>query len=142
MRKKSEQGFSIIELLIVCVVVGVIAAIAIPHLQKAIIGAEKGNAFATLRTVASTQMNFYSQNNRFGTLTEINNILSNSVGTPSGSEIIRGKFVFAMTPAAPTPAELRDGYVITATRNVAGEGFVYQYEVTERGEIRQILPAP
>jgi prepilin-type N-terminal cleavage/methylation domain-containing protein len=140
MTRKGEGGFSVVELLIVCAVVGIIAAIAVPHLQKALRATENGNTFATIRTVASTQVNFFSQNNRFGRITEINNLLASAIGTNSGNEVIRGKFVLAMTPAAPTDAELRNGYTLTATRNVAGEGVVYVYQVTQTGEIRQILP--
>jgi type IV pilus assembly protein PilA len=137
---KSEKGFSIVELLIVCVVIGIVAAIAIPHLQKGIRAAENGNTFATMRTIASTQMNYYSQNTRFGRITEINNLMSGAIGTPSGLDVIRGKFTLSMTPANPTDAELRDGYTVTATRNITGEGQVYVYELTQSGEIRQILP--
>jgi len=140
MNRQNERGFSIIELLVVCVVAALIAAIAIPYLQKAIRAAENGNLFATMRSISSTQMNFYSQNGRFGTLAEINNILSSGIGTQIGDEIHRGKFIFSMASSA--PADLRDGFIITATRNVAGEGVIYQYELTESGEIKQILPAP
>lgn len=142
MKNKNERGFSIVELLVVCVVIGIVAAIAIPHLQKAIRATENGNMFATLRTVASTQANFYSQSNRFGSLTEMNNILSNSIGVPSGNDIIRGKFVISMVPPVPTPVELRDGYTIIARRNIVGEGVIYEYELTQSGSIRQIEPAP
>jgi len=140
MKKGRKEGFSLIELLIVVAIVSLIAAIAIPFLQKGVRAAENGNTFATMRTVASTQMNYFSQNNRFGRLTEINNLLSNALGTPSGNDVIRGKFVLSMTPAAPTDAELKNGYTITATRDVTSEGVVYVYELTQSGEIRQILP--
>ncbi len=142
MKKSSERGFSIIELLVVCVVIGIIAAIAVPHLQKAVRGAEIGSTFAIMRTISSTQMNFYTQNSRFGNLGEINNILSSGIGTQIGNDIYRSKFVYSMTPAVPSPAELREGYIITATRDVTSEGIVYQFEVTNSNEIRQILPAP
>ncbi|HEV7700419.1 MAG TPA: hypothetical protein VGO43_09345, partial [Pyrinomonadaceae bacterium] len=88
----------------------------------------------------STQVNFYSQNGRFGRLTEVNNLLSSSIGTASGNDLNRGKFVLSMVPATPSDVQLKDGYTITATRNVSGEGVVYQYEVTQAGEIRQIQP--
>jgi prepilin-type N-terminal cleavage/methylation domain-containing protein len=140
MIKSNERGFSLIELLVVVCIIGLIAAIAVPALQKAIRASENGNTFSSMRTIASTQVDYYSRNSRFGRLSEINNLLSNSIGTPSGTELIRGRFVLAMTPATPTDAELRDGYTITATRNVTGEGLMYVYEITQSGEIRQILP--
>ena len=140
MKNKRESGFSLIELLIVVVIIGIVASVAVPALQKGLRAAENGNTFATMRTIASTQVNYYSQNNRFGRLTEVNNLLSSSIGTNSGNNINRGKFVLSMSPAAPTDLELRNGYTITATRSIAGEGVTYVYELTQGGEIRQILP--
>lgn len=140
MKKTSQQGFSIIELLVVCAIVGIIASLAIPFLQKAIRASENGNTFATMRTISSAQLGYYQRSNRFGRLTEINNIMSNSLGTPSGNEINRGKFVLRMSPAAPTDGELRDRYTIIARRDVAGEGQIYEYEITQTGEIRQLNP--
>jgi prepilin-type N-terminal cleavage/methylation domain-containing protein len=140
MKKNIQRGFSLIELLIVLVVVALIAAIAIPFLQAAIRAAENGNTFATMRTVSSSQINYYTQNSRFARLIEVNNLHSNSIGTPMGNELLRGRFTLAMVPANPTDSELRNGYTITATRNVSGEGVVYVYELTQAGEIRQILP--
>ena len=140
MRQRGESGFSLIELLIVVTVIGIIAVVAIPYLQKAIIATENSNTYATLRTVAGQQVDFYSRNNRFGRLSEINNLLSGSLGTNSGNDVNRGKFVFSMVPATPTDAQLRNGYTITATRNVAGETQVYVYQVTQGGELTQILP--
>jgi len=137
---KYEKGFSLIELMLVVVVIGIIAAIAVPALQKGIRAAENGNTFATMRIAAGTQMSFYSQNGRFGRLSEINNLMSSTLGSPSGNELIRGKFVISSTPATPTDVELKNGYTITATRNISGEGVTYVYELTQSGEIRQILP--
>jgi prepilin-type N-terminal cleavage/methylation domain-containing protein len=140
MISKREGGFSIIEILIVVVIIGIVASLAVPGLQKGIRASENGNTFATMRTIASTQVGYYAQNNRFGRLTEINNVLSQSLGTVSANQIIRGKFIFEMTPAAPTNAELTESFTITATRNVISEGVIYKYELTQTGEIRQILP--
>lgn len=140
MKDRKEQGFSLVELLIVVVVIGIVASVAVPHLQKALRAAEIGNSFATLRAISSTELSYFSSNGRFARITEVNNVMSGSIGTPSGNEVNRGKFVFSMSPAAPTDAELRTGYTINATRNVASEGVIYVYQLTQSGEIRQVLP--
>lgn len=140
MNNRNEKGFSLIELLIVVVIIGIVAALAVPALQKGIRAAENGNTFGSMRSMTTTQLSYFSQNSRFARLSELNSLMSNSLGTVSGDTIVHGKFVFEMAPAAPTDAELRQGYTITATRNVTGEGIVYKYEITQTGEIRQILP--
>jgi len=138
--KRHQDGFSLIELLIVVVVIGIVAALAVPTLQKATRAAENGNTFAALRTIASTQVSYYQSNGRFGRVTEINNVLSSSLGNNSGNDVNRGRWVYSMVPGGPTDAELRNGYTLTATRNVPSEGVLYQYKLTESGEIVQLFP--
>ena len=140
MKKTNERGFSIIELLIVVAIVGIVASLAVPHLQKGLRAAENGNMVGTMRTISQTEVSFFSQNSRFARLSEVNNAFSDTLGTMSGNELDWGRFALTMTPADPTDAELKLAYTITATRNVASEGVVYIYEVTQTGEIRQILP--
>jgi prepilin-type N-terminal cleavage/methylation domain-containing protein len=140
MKNANQKGFSLIELLIVVVVIGVIAAVAVPAFRKGIWAAQNGNTFATLRTISSTQAGFYSQNERFGRLDEMNRMLGSGLGNVISNEIMRNQYVYAMVPAVPTDAELKNGYVLTATRNVPSEGMIYQYELTQSGEIRQIRP--
>lgn len=139
MKKDRESGFSLIELLLVVAIVGIIAALAVPALQKGMRAAENGTTFATMRTIASTQVGFYSQNNRFGRLPELQNVLSNALGVTAGDRVIRGRYTFEMTPLSPTDAELRSEYTITATRSVSDDT-IYKYELNQTGEIVQILP--
>ena len=139
MEKQNETGFSLIELLLVVVIIGIVAAVAVPAFQKGLWAAENGSAFATLRTIGSTQVAFYSQNDRFGRLTELQRLLSNSIGTTVDPRVVRGRYIFEMNPVTPTDAELKREYSITATRTVTGD-LVYKYELTHTGEIVQILP--
>jgi prepilin-type N-terminal cleavage/methylation domain-containing protein len=136
----NEKGFSLIELLLVVVIIGIVAALAVPALQKGIRSAENGTTFATMRTISSTQVAFFSQNNRFGRLPEIQEQMNNGMGTTLPDSVVRGRYVFQMTPVAPTDAELKEGYIITATRSVSDD-VVYKYELTQSGKITQILPA-
>ncbi|MBK6722147.1 MAG: prepilin-type N-terminal cleavage/methylation domain-containing protein [Acidobacteria bacterium] len=140
MMKSKEKGFSLIELLVVVVVIGLVASIAVPYLQRAIRASQAGNTFATMRSVATTQMGYYSQTSRFARVTEANNLMSGAIGTQIGTEVHRGRFVFAMVPANPTDAELREGFTMTATRTDPGEGVTYLYELTQSGNIREVLP--
>ena len=140
MNKREELGFSLIELLLVVVIIGVVAAMAIPAYQKGMWAAQNGSAFGTMRTIAQTQVSFYTQNSRFGRLDEVKRLVGNGIGTVVGDNIVRGSYVFTMSPARPTDDELKTEYLITAKRDVVGDT-LYQFELDQTGRITQVFPA-
>lgn len=137
MKNQKQAGFSLIELLIVVVVISVIAAIAVPSLQKAIGVAENSSTLSLLRTMFLTQSLHYSQKNRFGRLDEINAIQNGNFGTVINNEIQRNKFKIEMIPANPDDTDLQSEFIIKATRTVDAQSVPYVITISQSGQIVQ-----
>src|SRR5262245_44450902 len=115
MNINTQKGFSVLELLLVITIIGIIAAVGIQSWLKGKRAVDNGAVYASMRSVASTQVSFFSQNQRFARLDEVNTLHHSGLGTPSGTSLIRGRFVFSMSPVAPTDTELKTAYTIIAT---------------------------
>lgn len=89
---RNKQGFTLIELLVVVLIIGVLAAMALPQYRVAVGMSRASTLYAFMRGVDQAQQAFYMANNRYATTFD-----SLSVGIPPGftktdeKHIIKGR---------------------------------------------------
>jgi type IV pilus assembly protein PilE len=117
--RSAVRGITLIELMIVVVVVGILAAIAVPSYRNYTMRAQRSDATAALLRVAAAQEKFYLQNNTYTTDVTAAG-LNLSTAAPLNSE--RGWYSIAIG-AHPDPAigaDLTRGFQATATAVAGG----------------------
>lgn len=139
--KKRDQGFSLIELLIVVVIIGIIAAIAIPNLLASRRSANEASAISALRTINTAEANFMATNARYAaTMYELGgaNLLDESLSTDPGDGVIKKSgysYWNYRIPATATTAEGFDSWVFPSTATGVTATGVNSYYTNEIGVI-------
>jgi type IV pilus assembly protein PilE len=111
-RRKQQQGVTLIELVVVMVVVGILAAIAIPSYRSYVLRTHRVEAKTALMQLAAAQEKFYLQNNTYATNGELEDAPPDGLGIPDTTE--NGWYTIAIANGANAA-----GFAATAT--AAGE---------------------
>jgi len=90
MRNNRRRGFTLIELLIVIAIILIIAAIAVPRMDKARMHAQEMAAIEQIKTIQAGEAMYYSEFGQFATKLEELGPPSGGQAGPSAADLIPG----------------------------------------------------
>lgn len=120
---RSRRGFTLVELAVVVVIIGVLAAFAVPRFLSSVERSKAAEAFNFLSSVQAAQERFHA---RQGTYAAVLTDLDIKMTTP--------KYFTNGAIAAGSTSSLEDSWTLTLTRQGASAGYgAYTVTFTEEG---------
>jgi type IV pilus assembly protein PilE len=78
--KKSHNGFTLVEMVIVILIIGVLAAISIPSYREYVIRGHRRAAQAAMMEISARQQQYFVANRTYATEAELGYVLPDQVG--------------------------------------------------------------
>ena len=129
---KKENGFSLIELLIVVAVILIVAAIATPNFMRSKISANESSAISSLRTINTAEVTYATIYPSVGYSNDLPSLggTAAACSVPGGATSTSACIVDDVLATATTLANAKSGYFFTYGGLVAAGGINTAYTVT------------
>ena len=126
-RFHNRKGFTLIELMIVVVIIGILAALAIPRFMKATAKAKQSEAKQLLKQIYTMESTYRQANNSYG-----DNGLTSAAGTfftfPQIGVEIQSSAIYNYSIVAGV-----NTFTATATANIDDDATIDTWTITEAG---------
>ena len=121
----NNGGFTLIELLVVVLIIGILAAVALPQYQFAVEKARITEALTNVRAIANANQVFYLEHGRYADITELNSLPIDIVSETNA-------FRYATTGA------VDKDYIANAKRKAGSTAYAYSIYISKNnlGAIR------
>ncbi|NNC22794.1 pilin [Salinisphaera sp. USBA-960] len=142
--RRKQQGFTLIELMIVVAIIGILAAIAIPQYQNYVIRSQAAEASTELGSIRPQIAEFYASTGHFPTSNE-------SAGIQAPATSITGKYVTSVDVGSTNKKAVTITFGNAANEVLSGHTIVYsmiatgssiELQCTDAGDVpTQYLPS-
>ena len=128
-----KKAFTLIELLVVVLIIGILAAVALPQYQKAVEKARMTEAMVIIRAIRDAQLRYYLANGTYATASKITDLDVAIPGKAAKMDATRIETkYFVYSPNDSGGQKLACAYRINSDNiGAAGEAayvlFIYQY---------------
>lgn len=121
--RTKNAGFTLVELAVVIVIIGILAAFAVPRFRDAVERSKAGEAFNYLAAVRSSQERYHGRQSTYA-----------DAVTKLDIKLSAPKYFSVGTVAAGSTGSLEDSWTLTLTRSGAAAGYgPYTVTFTEEG---------
>lgn len=125
---KSSKGFTLIELMIVVVIIGILAALAIPRFMRSTTKAKQSEARQLLKQVYTMQRAYRQENDNYACNGAVASATAPAAFAVLGVDIgSTARFTYTMTSAT------QNAFTCTATANLDDDATVDTWTINQNG---------